>query len=250
MNAHKKWFNDQTSLTSERVAKYLADEGKNFNQDKYEEYEPLAAKNTDSLFYLAISISLEWAGFVTNSPAFFQDATDFLTGNNTTELNDLKKHTLRKEEAVFDVLPSWKLLLKQSVGDKLVGDLSLDQLVQYQLLMWDALIQLKTSKRLHHLGVWFFLAPFKIMVLMKPQFWGEASLDKLYMPVGAQVDKGLEYLKKHDIEEASHWGKLPKFGDIQSALAEVEQAQAIQLKLAQHVDSKVLHLNSGLHLLG
>lgn len=250
MNDLKDWLKAKSNPTSDEVVRQLAKAGEDFNSEKNKEYEAIAKKNVNSIFSLAIAISLEWGGFAKKDEQFYQLAANYLANDDIEALAEANKFSVRKDSSVKNLLTAWKRLLKQSGASTVKGKFALKELLDYQKVMLDTYNQLKVSKKLQHIGMWFLLAPFKIVLLMRKDLWNEQDLDKLLLPVGSQVEKGLNLLEKKGVPEVTGLKSSLDEKDVEVSIANVERTHRGQELLAKTLQPKVLHINTGLHLVG
>lgn len=245
-----KWLKKQSDIKSSEAAQSLAQAGEDFNNEKNNEYEGIAKKNVDKLFFLAIAISLEWGGYARKDEAYYQYATDYLADDNMEALDKASEYTVKGESQVRVVLSAWKKLLKQSGLSPISGKFTLDELVQFQKSLLDEYSRLKVSNRLTHIGPWFLLAPFKILLLMRKDLWNEEKLDQIIMPAGLQVDKAIKLLESKGVKEVSGHKSSLDDKDSNVSLENAQITHRDQEKLAKTLQPKVFHINSGLHLIG
>lgn len=148
-------------------------------------------------------------------------------------LDKASEYTVKGESQVRDVLSAWKKLLKQSGLSLISGKFTLDELVQFQKSLLDEYSRLKVSNRLTHIGPWFLLAPFKILLLMRKDLWNEEKLDQVVMPAGLQVDKAIKLLKSKGVKEvAGHKSSLDD-KDSNVSLENAQITHRAQEKLAK-----------------
>ncbi len=111
---------------------------------------------------------------------------------------------------------------------------------------------LAKKRKLHGFGGWLFCGPTKILAIMTPYMWTDPALQGLQMPLGVHVIRAYRILARSGVS-----GIDPSLLDEKetglsgSAFGTLHIAHGFESDLAnQSPGSLVLHINTGLHLLG
>lgn len=252
-NALRSKIKNLKPITKQKVALLLADEGKPFNEDIAERVEGyLQDYPNASLFVISIIESFIWAEYVKRHKTTFDLAVGYFTNNDNAILNELDKILWRYEESHFTpLLKSWKLILEKANLKKLPDKFNAHNLYEFQRYVHQQVVSpLYHSKQIQRISAWTFLAPFKIMAAYRIDLWKDNKLDDVLMPLGSQVIKGLQLLHKQGVPIQSYEFIYEEERGLETDMGTTTMVQDFEKTLASSADSRVLHINSGLFLLG
>jgi len=202
------------------------------------------------LFTLSISESLLWARYAKDTKQFLKLSLNYLTKGDEKifeEIGDLAwRFGPEKLETVFR---SWKILLSELEISKLLHLFSSKQLLIFQQEALNKALTLSKIGRLPQIGAWIFCGPFKILAAYRKEIWDDFELDEILMPLGFQVIRGFRFLKTigYNIRVGLLNEEEPS---LITGMGTVYIAQNFQKRFANLVQSRILHINSGLFKLG
>lgn len=253
MNTLKTKLSKHKPLTENIVAKYLSEAGEAENKEIAKRVKKTVEENPHYLlFYVSLAESFYWAGYSKRKSALFKLCYEYFENDKENIFANLGDLAGRLGEYDFEkLLRSWKTVIETIGKDKLPkDDFSAEGLVDLQrnYMTWVS-HRLYRKKELKHFGAWTFLAPFKIMAVYRTDLWDKESLDDLTMPLGFQVVKGMKWLKAQgmDIEDKM---LVSEEGGFIESIATSTLALGFQKLLAKTADTRTIHINTGLHLLG
>jgi len=243
-----KPFNEQ------KAAQFLAQAGVPFNEKICSHVEGLIKSYPEaSLFNISVVESLIWARYARREKRFYGLGLDFLEKGSNQIFKETKNLAWRfGPDKLEKVLKSWKILLDELSPIKLFRDFSLRELSEFQHKQAHGKADiLSKTKKLPQMGPWIFCGPFKILGAYRKDLWEDKNLDKILMPLGFQVIRGLRFLRRQgclNIDTQLLIEEEPSFG--MDAMGTVFIAQDFQKGLAALAGSRILHINSGLFELG
>ena len=206
----------------------------------------------EDLFPICIAHALVWSGHADEDDPFYDISRDYLEAGVEDGLPFVSQVAGRHGgEALLHALVGYRSIIEGYHFPDLrrIGAANLCQ-VQDDLMTRAGVMESRGN--LHGVGPWIFCGPFKMLALMRPDLWRDPGLDRLYMPLGLEVNRGVAVLMKEPIR----WGcSIPsrKLGDERgfcNGMAALMEVQDFQQKLAGMAGSRILDINSGLHRLG
>lgn len=217
------------SVAGEDVVDQIFDDVK-VNFDKYPSASPFA---------IAIPETMVWAFYAIRNDDFFKLAIDYLDNGNEEIFTRSEDFQHRYEvEKTESLLKSWKQIFDKYNLKQTPREFNINNLLSIQ----EKLIVLVGKYPL--IGTWTILSPFKALICFYPRQFKDEKLNKLLMPIGSQVVKGINYLRRHSFSVP-----LIEQEDV-SNMGTVYEVQAFQIDLAKQAESNVLFINSGLYKLG
>lgn len=226
--------------SSSKVAGNLAVAGESVVDTIHDDVKVFFDKYPDtSPFSIAIAESLVWAFYAKREDEFYKLAIDYLDKSDESIFDKLEDFQHRYEiEKTETILKSWKQVFDSQNLKQLPRDYTIDNLLAYQ----EKLIQLIGKYPL--IGTWTTLSPFKALICFKPRQYKDEKLNELLMPLGSQVIKGIDFLRRLGFS-------VPMIEqEDESNIGTVFVAQKFQIDLAKQANSNVLFINSGLYRLG
>ena len=213
-------------------------------------------KDESSINILTLSIieAFKASGYAIDKPNFTPMAIDFFIKGDNTLTDNLKEFAGRfGEERLKDGLIGWKILQDKVINSAHLEDCSAKEISDFQLKTYNTAVNLKHKGEIYGIGAWLFNFPFKIIALYRSELWGEEDFNKIVMPSGFQVVKGLRRLKKEsytllkdkNIEEMSE-----NENGLEDGVSDNYMLQDISKKMAEIAHTNVLHINSGLYKYG
>jgi hypothetical protein len=234
------------------MATFLLTKGEQLNDEIRRQFEELKDGITSAnLFDAAIAYSLIWAERAKLSEKFMVAAVDYLSSGTPGALSACEPHSKhRNPTQLTTALCSWHDLKAQL--PPLTTDLETCkaiELCQLQKLYLAEQAQHKYSG----IGAWLFCAPFKTLALMRVDLWCVPDLDELLMPLGGPVVRGTKHLlrKGYDFGTDLKSFELPDVDrKFDSGMLALRKVQDYTDKIATLGQDRILHANSGLHLVG
>jgi hypothetical protein len=131
------------------------------------------------------------------------------------------------------------------------GTASAQELLDFQNSALVRAIDLSKHGWLRNFGSWLFCGPFKITALMTPSIWNDETLQRVYMPLGTHVARGFRKLARAGVENiVPSLLEERETGLADGGFATLLIAHSFQSDLAKQSKGRVLHINTGLHVLG
>lgn len=239
-------------LTENDAAKFLASSGEEVNEKISETFNKyLQEFSSTNPLILAILESSIWAGYAKRIDNFFKMGANFLEKGDEgifLNLNDfIKRYEAGKLKSL---LKSWKKILERIQSNIPPREYSAKDLVALQRKLPEEILKLAGQKGLPQIGAWMLYCPFGVLAISKNSLWKDPELDNLLIPQGQQVIKGRLFLQKLGLKNALL--ELPESyeTDLMSGLNTAFLGHEFEKKLADLSQSRVVHINSGLYLLG
>lgn len=201
-------------------------------------------------FVRCMAESLCWAKYADRSnPRFLQHAASYILDGADDRLDEATAHSLRwGPDRLRTSLIAFRNLyqsMRPEFNQVVRAAPTLSRLQQ------DAMAQANTLQEegdLNGIGSWFFCAPFKIYAIINAALWDDVHLDEVLMPLGSQVERGFRELAARRIVNRAD---LPEgTGSLMDGIATIVPGQGIQGELATRAETRILHINSGIYLLG
>jgi len=236
------------------LAEKLAKHGKEMNLGISASQENLFVDpHSADWFTMAIAECLIWTGHAVRVDHYFEVIARYLTLGNTKALEEMDVFAGRfGPDKLISAVRGWKSILTNLyVPD--VSRTDAHGLCEFQRTCMETALRLFYEKELRGVGAWLFCAPFKIVVAWRKEFWERQELDDLLMPLGLEVNRGLQKLIR---QRATYGQNLTKEhlseeeGTLPDGLATVYMVQDMSRKIASIANTRVLHVNSGLYLYG
>lgn len=238
-------------FSEQKVALILAREGELTNEKIHFRTEELINLYPKiSFFILSVSESLIWAKYAKDIKRFFKLSIEYLAKEDKTLFEEIENLAWRFGPAkLATVLKSWKILLNELEISKFSHLFSLKQLLFFQQEALNKALIFSKRGQIPQIGAWIFCGPFKILAAYKKDIWSEFDLDEISMPLGFQVIRGLQFLKKIGCNISIELLEEEE-PSLHTGMGTVYIAQDFQKRLAKLAKSRVLHINSGLFKLG
>jgi hypothetical protein len=204
-------------------------------------------------FNAAIAHAFTWTGHAVDEDGYHEAATGFLDSGGRESLDGAKTFSRRfGPDALSDALQGWRAIVEEDGG---VPDLGKDaaSLKRLQDRMLPVAARLREEGAISGIGAWLFCAPFKIVAISCREFWDDPDLDEVLMPLGLEVVRGMKKL----VRARSAWTEgidrnmlVEEEGDLGEGMGTVWLVQDTCKKIAAVSQSRVVHINSGIYLLG
>lgn len=245
MNSVRNEIDKIKDITIKKVSPILVSKGEEFNKEI--SLDKLIRKYpSESIFKLAITESLVWSYHAKRKKSYDEVVLKWLKKGEDESVN---KYVWRYGlEALQNVLVSWYNIL-QELGD-LKNNFNCKELKEFQRKVIDISVSLYNKNKLYHFGSWILCSPFKILVGHRKDLWKDSDIDEIYMPLGLQVIRGLQYLSRRSLSMDKSIFTLDENIGLSDGMSIVIMAQNFQKKIARYCNSKVIHINSGLFCLG
>lgn len=252
MNSLQKELTLLGSPNEIKVATLLAEKGLSHNRVMHNE---IVALMTDfpkvSPFALSFIQSLFWARYAKKSNKFVQLVLNYFESDkqkiDEKLVSNLEKYMLQYE-SLKEVVVSGKVLINK-LSLQIPRTYTIDSLLLFQDKWMNALIKSTHSKEISHLGAWLCYAPFKVLALWKDEFWDNKELDKLILPLGGQVVRGINWIHRNVLDVGYGISEVEET-NLEDSISTTMDAMSIQTELAKAGNTRVLHINTGLFLLG
>ena len=243
-------------MTTRRFDDLLAHRGEEMNLEISSDQETLIqAYGSTNYFAVAIANAFTWTGHAVRQNGFFESAIVYLSTGNLASLSNALVFSGRfGPERLADALRSWKFSLDQlSNVSQDIQSCGAQELHMIQERCFSTMSQLLDQRQISGIGPWLFCAPFKIVAAHRRELWQSESLDDVWMPLGLEVVRGIRNLIQHrnPYFRGLHIDMLSEEeGGLKEGLGTVLLVQDASKKIAQIVETRVLHINSGLYLHG
>lgn len=207
---------------------------------------------SSSKWNFSIAETLSWSDYAIPSPDYYSVLMDYLQGNVEESSVRWQDFAGRFGSDKLREVARRFLALQEYVPTGLVdGTASAADLYNFQQKGMNKSLDLAKKGMLHGFGPWLFCGPYKIFSLLQRNLWGESRLQDVYMPLGSRVVRGLNLLSKNKVSNIDASLLRPEEpGLSDSGFGTVFMAHSFQKRLADLSGSLVLHINSGLHVLG
>jgi hypothetical protein len=196
--------------------------------------------------------ALAWAEYAVRSTEYYDNTTKFFDGRIDKSQVDWASFAGRYgPEALRGAAVAYqefKNLVPKRVAE---GTSSSAELLSFQNSALVRAIDLSKRGWLRDFGSWLFCGPFKIAAILKPAIWDERALQSVYMPIGVHVAHGfkkLVQLKVADID--TNLLRERESGLAHGGFTTLLIAHKFQADMARGCQGSILHLNTGLHVLG
>ncbi|MBA7479491.1 hypothetical protein ES707_22298 [subsurface metagenome] len=243
-------------MTTRRFEDLLAHRGEEMNLEISSDQETLIqAYGSTNYFAVAIANAFTWTGHAVGQNGFFESAIVYLSTGNLASLSKALVFSGRfGPERLADALRGWKFSLDQlSNVSQDIQCCGAQELYMIQERCFSTMSQLLDQRQISGIGPWLFCAPFKIVAAHRRELWQSESLDDVWMPLGLEVVRGIRNLIQHRYPyfRGLHIDMLSEEeGGLKEGLGTVLLVQDASKKIAQIVETRVLHINSGLYLHG
>lgn len=233
-----------------KVACLLADAGLEMNLDASARIiSELRVFPKGNLFLKSVVKAAEWAGFVRDDPDWPTNGMRFLeTGAPHIKSQYRKGYHGNANPIAY--LETWSKVLNEARSNPPTEKASTSELVQFEQDAFSALKHLEWKHERDWVGAWSFHGAFKIFLLHQRDFWKDPLVDAVVMPMGGTTGKysfesGWRFLESNRIVPA-----LPVGEKFDQKLAASTQAHSMVKGLAALANSRAIHVNSGIYLLG
>lgn len=237
------------------VARLLAQEGsgldRQFNDDLRER---LAGYPDGPLFLKCIVEAARWAGFVDDDlTEWAADGIRFFE-TEASHIKDKYRRGFHKNAQPARYLETWgKLLNDRDVPRAPDDGCSAHELITFYS---DALAKLRNldwRKERGWVGAWAFHAAFKLFLLHEDRLWRDVAIDTIVMPMGGAKSRrsfegGYSHLASLGIVDALE--SLPSKRTFRDETTLAQSAHVGVQRLAALADSRAVHINSAIYLLG
>lgn len=236
------------------LIKDLVEKGKLMDEDISYEIRTLHKKYPQHpLFNTAIIFSLIWSGHAVEAPQYVSNGIRYLkTGKEIYLEKAVEKSGRFGEEKLLQTLVGWKVILDNfdvTNFDKIKAK----DLAVMQHKIWNITLRLSNENKIRGIGNWILFAPFKILIAYRSRLWENKDIDKIKMPLGLEVVRGIKKLIKRNSKYTEGFDSYmlqEEEGGLVEGRAIVELVHDTCCKIAKDYDSRVIHINSGLFLLG
>lgn len=251
----KNYINNSTSIKSDdNLIKSMIEQGKMMDEDISDGIKLLKRKYSNhSLLNISIIYSLIWSGHAIDAPQFYLNGLEYLKRGKESYLEKaIAKSGRFGEESLKNVLKGWFVIL-ENFADYDFARIKADKIVQLQKIIWELTYNLLNENKIRGIGNWLLLAPFKIIVAYRRTLWENNDIDQLRMPLGLEVMRGINKLLRKKSKYLNGFAGYMFYEQEKNFLEEktvVEIIHNISRKIAEDYDTRVIHVNSGLYLLG
>ncbi len=235
-------------------ARNMAKAGEEMNLQISHDHDQLLSTFQDSdSFDVSVAHAFAWTGHAVGKPGYFEAAVDYLTTGRLESLEAAEVYSERfGPKSLASGLEGWKAISEQ-LGRHDFLSCDAQELSNIQQKCLGIAKRLIDQKLLSGMGSWQFCAPFKIVAIQRKDLWQNESLDKVLMPLGLEVNRGIiklfqknhAYIKDYDSNMISE-----EEGDLIDDMGIVELVHGISNGIARDIESRILHVNSGLYKYG
>jgi len=235
-------------------AKNMAEKGEKMNLQISHDHDQLLSTFQDiDSFDVSVAHAFAWTGHAVGKPGYFEAAVDYLTTGRLESLDGAKVYSERfGPQSLASGLIGWKAISEQlDRHDFLSCDAQ--ELSNIQQKCLGIAKRLIDQKLLSGIGSWLFCAPFKIVAIQRKDLWQNESLDKVLMPLGLEVNQGINKLfqKNHSYIQDYDSNMISEAeGGLIDDMGIVELVHGISNGIARDAESRILHINSGLYKYG
>jgi hypothetical protein len=242
-------------VSRKNVAEVLARAGRCFDvQFNANLRDELIVYPNASLFLKCIVKAALWAGFVDDdSPDWPVDGVRFFE-TEAQHIKDKYRRGYHQNAQPGRYLETWgKLLNDRDVPRAPDAGCSAHELVRFHQDASSKLSQLDWQRERGWVGAWSFYAAFKLFLLHEDNLWHQSAVDSVVMPMGGarsrkSFEGGWAHLSTLGIVEPLT--QLPTRRRFADEMALAKTAHAGVQALAALSDSRALHINSAVYLLG
>lgn len=208
--------------------------------------------STSSQYSFCTAEALAWAEYAARAPGYYDSVTKLLDGKLADQDIDWSRFAGRHgPEALRDACRGYREFKRLIPRGVLDGTASAQELLQFQNSALVRAIDLSKRGWLRNFGSWLFCGPFKITAVMTPAIWNDAALQNVYMPLGTHVARGFRKLARADVQDiVPSLLEERETGLADGGFSTLLIAQSFQTDLARQCEGRVLHINTGLHVLG
>lgn len=249
------YINNSTPIKSDdSLIKSMIDQGKIMDEDISDGIKLLKRKySSHSLLNISIIFSLIWSGHAIDAPQFYLNGLEYLKRGKESYLEkSIAKSGRFGEESLKYVLKSWFIIL-ENFGDYNFARIKAERIAQLQEIIWKLTHKLLNENMIRGIGNWLLLAPFKIIVAYRRRLWENKNIDQIRMPLGLEVIRGIKKLINKRSEYLAKYDRYMFYEQEKSFIEDktiVEMVHNISKKIAEDFNIRVIHVNSGLFLLG
>jgi hypothetical protein len=208
--------------------------------------------STSSRYSFCTAEGLAWAEFAARVPGYYEFLTKLLDGELTDQDVDWSRFAGRYgPEALRNACRGYREFKRLIPKRVLDGTAAAQELLHFQNSALVRAIDLSKHGWLRNFGSWLFCGPFKITAVMSPCMWNDAALQNLYMPLGTHVARGFRKLARVGVQDiVPSLLEETETGLADGGFTTLLIAHSFQSDLAKQSGGRVLHINTGLHVLG
>lgn len=238
-------------------AALLTDEGKGLNRniaigmnDTAKEYE------SEDIFVLSILMGLSIAGYANWDDNYIANGLEYFTSGKKRSLKGILKSNQRfGPERLQDAVHMWReIYCKYAVNNNIdFAVCDIKNIVAGQKDMLKIACRLLDEDEVKGVGPWLFCFPFKTLVAYRIKLWDKRGCNDLLMPLGLEVIRGIRKIIRKKLEYTQGYDTSlfqEEEGGLKEGMGTVYLAQGLLQKIALLAGSNVMHVNSGLYLLG
>ncbi len=236
-------------LQSKKVLMLIAEAGEKENNKMSDEINNFAKLHPDSNpLFITIAVSLFWAGYLKEDHEVISLVVNYFEKGDSSSIDGINEYLKKtSKKGAKTTLQGWKALLSTSMPIPQIE--TVDDLIMFQKTISNRAFDLFQSNKTMGVGAWFCYAPLLGIALLNKNFWKEDKLDEFIPPLGFQVKRGFEWLShKYPLDN------FPTFQNYSDAKYEslnlTRNSLSSQQELAKQAKSRVIHINTGLWLLG
>lgn len=202
---------------------------------------------------MAIVNSLTWTGHAVDNPKYFLNSLLYLKQGKNKNLELATDHNGRYgKDKLENVLRSWKVILDQ-IGHTNLRTIRPEKLMLFQENIWYVTNRLNSNNLVKGIGNWLLFAPIKIILCYRKPLWNNEYFDKLIMPIGFEVLKGIKKLVRRNTKYTIGY-EINMFDEEEGGLVEgrgaMELVHSICYNISKDFGKRIVHINSGLHQFG
>jgi len=241
-------------MTEQETNLWLVQEGTAFNARVSDNLSSLSGQYQPSEFFnMAIAEALTWTGHVIGQPPgpYYRHALAYLSGSDAHLGSAAESCGRYGADALKNALHGWRVISNET-SHVAARTCTARELVDLQARALDAAVKLSKRGEIHGVGAWLFCGPYKVAALCRRELWENAALDDLWMPIGLEVARGVELLKRRrhslfkdigDVMQGDEGGLADGMGDV------VALQNTCRVVVAD-AGGRVIHVNSGIFKLG
>ena len=204
-------------------------------------------------FHVAILHSLHWSGHAKYNLRYFDAGLRLLSGTVIVGRVDIERYAWRyKNGSLSAALTTWQKILQRARTVNL-GNCAATRISEYQDQLLTAAGPLRQTHELRGVGPWLFCGPFKIILAHRTALWKNQAIDRIRMPLGLEVIRGIRYLRRKRHAEFGTFD-LNLLNETEGGLFEgmgtVIMVQDACQRFAERMGTRLLHINSGLYCVG
>lgn len=199
--------------------------------------------------------SLSWAHYAKDDDDFLSYALSYLGSSDKIDADVIKDYSLYMGPEQLSIslcnIRKFRDLVKNVVPD--FKTCTISDLMAFQKKAYNILRRHYLNGTLTGIGPWLFLAPYKLHLCLERNLWKDPAIDGIILPTGKQVIRGIKNLIRNHpkaIRSVNAHDLTEEEGDLDTGYARDCLIHGESKQMALSAKSRVLHINSGLWMLG